>query len=110
MEELKDLRAAIALGSKNGSMVYVDSTEQKEAKRKRFHTTVAKLLYLSTRVRRNIISVISFLCTTVKNHIVEDQKKLVRLLGYLKGTREQVMKMKASGVFMVVVCKFLCTP
>ncbi len=73
-----------------------------EAKKRLFHTAVAKLLYLSKRVRPDIILIIGFLCPRVKAPTKEDWGKLCRLLGYLKGTHKAVMKMKPSGIFKVV--------
>jgi hypothetical protein len=56
-----------------------------------FHTITAKLLYLAKRARPDILTVISFLCTRVKEPTVEDNNKLKHLLGYLHGTRGQVL-------------------
>jgi len=55
-------------------------------KRTLFHSTVAKLLYLSKRARPDIIAVVGFLCTRVKEPSVEDWEKMNKLLGYLEGT------------------------
>jgi hypothetical protein len=57
-----------------------------EAGRKRFHTIVAKLLYLAKRARPDILTAVSFLCTKVTKPIKSDQHKLLRVLGYLKST------------------------
>jgi hypothetical protein len=59
-----------------------------------FHTTVAKLLYLSKRVRPDIILLVGFLCMRVKGPTCKDWTNLCRLLEYLKGTDKMVMKMK----------------
>jgi hypothetical protein len=59
----------------------------------RFHTVVAKLLYLSKRARPDIIATVSFLCTRVKEPMVQDQEKLFHLLGYLQRTKERVLKL-----------------
>jgi hypothetical protein len=56
-----------------------------------FHTITAKLLYLAKRARPDILTVISFLCTRVREQTVEDNHKLKHLLGYLHGTRGQVL-------------------
>jgi hypothetical protein len=56
-----------------------------------FHTITAKLLYLAKRARPDILTVISFLCTRVKEPTVEDNGKLQHLLGYLLGTRGKVL-------------------
>ena len=51
-----------------------------------FHHIVAKLLYISIRVRIDIIPTIAFLCTRVSKSTKEDWEKLRRLLEYLNGT------------------------
>jgi hypothetical protein len=47
---------------------------------------VAKLLYLAKCARPDILMVTSFLCTRVKSLTKLDQKRLLRVLGYLKTT------------------------
>ena len=54
-----------------------------------FHTCTAKLLYLSKRVRPDILLPVSFLCTRVNSPTVEDNEKLNRVLGYLKATKSK---------------------
>ena len=49
-----------------------------------FHSAIAKLLYLSKRVRPEIQFAVSFLCTRVNIATEYDNKKLVRVLQYLK--------------------------
>jgi hypothetical protein len=49
-----------------------------------FHSAIAKLLYLSKRVRPEIQFSISFLCTRVNVATEYDNRKLVRVLQYLK--------------------------
>jgi hypothetical protein len=51
---------------------------------KKFHTMVAKLLYLAKRARPDILMAVSFLCTKVTKPTKEDQKKLVCVMGYIK--------------------------
>jgi hypothetical protein len=67
----------------------------KEAKQ--FHTTVAKLLYLSKRARVDILLAIAFLTTRVKAPATDDQAKLQRVLKYLNGTAEQVMVLQPTA-------------
>jgi len=52
-----------------------------------FHSIVAKLLYLGKRGRPDILLPVEYLCTRVKQPTVEDQKKLERVLGYLRLTK-----------------------
>jgi hypothetical protein len=51
-----------------------------------FHHHVAKLLFASKRARPDLQTGVAFLCTRVKGPDVDDWKKLIRLLGYLKDT------------------------
>ena len=53
--------------------------ELDEAEKKKFHTVVAKLLYLSKRTRADILTAVACLCTRVRYPTKEDQKKLDRL-------------------------------
>jgi hypothetical protein len=52
-----------------------------------FHSRVAKLLYLSKRVRPDILLAISFLATRVQSPDEDDWNKLERTLKYLNKTR-----------------------
>jgi len=56
--------------------------------KKKFHTMVAKLLYLAKRARPDLLTVVSFLCTKVKTPMKRDQSKLLRVLGYLQNTKD----------------------
>ena len=51
-----------------------------------FHHVVAKLLYVSIRARMDLLLAIGFLCTRVSKSTTQDQRKLKRLLEYIKGT------------------------
>ena len=57
-----------------------------------FHSTVAQLLFLSIWMRPNILMMVTFLCTRVKEPDEDDWKKLIRVLGYLNGTRKLFLK------------------
>jgi hypothetical protein len=67
-----------------------------EAERKWFHSTAAKLLYLAKRARPDILTAVIFLCTRVQGATCEDKKKLQRVLGYLKGTAERTLLLRAQ--------------
>lgn len=54
------------------------------AKAKRFHALVAKLLYVSKHGRPDILTAIAFLSTRVTCPTEEDEKKLIRVLNYLQ--------------------------
>jgi len=66
----------------------INATQVKvsEEQRKFFHTHVAKLLYLAKRVRPECLTAVAFLSTRVQACDIDDLAKLVRLLGYVKGT------------------------
>jgi hypothetical protein len=63
---------------------YTSSAALDVGGQKRFHTMVAKLLYLAKRARPDILTAVSFLCTKVTKPTKEDQQKLMRVMGYLK--------------------------
>jgi hypothetical protein len=51
-----------------------------------FHSTIAKLFFLAKQRRPDMLLVVSFLTTRVKKLDSDHWKKLIRVLGYLKGT------------------------
>ena len=71
-------------------------------KRMLFHSIVAKLLYLPKRACPDIISVVGFFYTRVRGPGVEDWEKLSKLLGYLRGMVDFVMRLKPSALFRMV--------
>jgi hypothetical protein len=73
-------KKGVFLVSKSSAAVNLDEKQ-------RFHTVVAKLLYLAKRARPDIITIVSFLCTRVKAPTMEDVEKLEYLLGYLHRTK-----------------------
>jgi hypothetical protein len=77
-----------ALSPCANSLLHVDpdSPPLPFAKARRFHSVVAKLIYLGTRARTDILLALSFLCGRVTCPTEEDEKKLKRLLCYLNGT------------------------
>jgi hypothetical protein len=91
---LKDMKGLVRQslpGTRNVFQVDKDSVLLEAEEASVFHTITAKLLYLAKRARPDILTVISFLCTRVTGPTVEDKAKLDHLLGYLHGTRNQVL-------------------
>jgi hypothetical protein len=84
-------------GNKSMFQVAVDAKELNPEEKKWFHAVTAKLLYLAKRARPDILTAVSFLCTRVQSATVEDAGKLTRVLGYLKGTVERVLYIRAAG-------------
>jgi hypothetical protein len=100
-EEVSDerLRSANTLASN-----YLFKTRQDNGvkltreKAKLFHSTVAKLLFVAKRARPDILLTVSFLTTRVKCPDQDDWKKLMRLLGYLKGTADLYLTLSCSNL------------
>jgi len=84
-------------GTKDTFVVDECSKKLAENDRKDFHSRTAKLLYLAKRARPDILTVAIFLCTRVQGATVEDQRKLMRVLGYLSGTQEATLILRATG-------------
>ena len=63
-----------------------DKNKLLETKEKEFfHSLTAKLLYLSKRVRPDILVAVAFLCKRVQVPTEKDMKKLIRVLQYVRG-------------------------
>ena len=62
-----------------------------------FHNMMAKASYLCKRSRPDIQPTVSFLTTQVKAPDQDDWKKLVRMIGYLKGTKTLVLTLSDNG-------------
>jgi len=67
-----------------------------EAQKTRFHSIVAKLLYVCKRGRPDIQLAIMFLCTRVSKSTKEDWGKLKRVLQYVNGTIDDVLTIGAD--------------
>ncbi len=75
-----------------------------ELDRKKYHSTMQKLLYLSKRARPDILTAVAFHTTRVKTPTLQDQKKLIRVLNYLYGSMNLPLRLSAasgSGVCIV---------
>jgi hypothetical protein len=64
----------------------------------KFHATVAKLLYVATHARADILLTVIFLCTRVAKATTEDRDKLKRLLEYVRGTMELTYTLGADNL------------
>ena len=69
-----------------------------ESEQNKFHTNVAKLLYLMKRARPDILTAVGFLCTQVTRATIQDKLKLRRVLGYLKRTRTKTLHLKIGDL------------
>jgi hypothetical protein len=78
-----------------------DCEKLSEQLREKFHSIVAKLLYVAKRVRPDILTAISFLSRRVRVADMDDWKKLKRLLSYLNGSKH--LKLRLTALSMNVI-------
>ena len=64
----------------------------------KFHTTVAKGLFVAKRARPDIHPTIAVLCTRVREPNISDWNKLIRLMKYLNGTKEKVLTLSVDNL------------
>jgi Reverse transcriptase (RNA-dependent DNA polymerase) len=66
-----------------------------------FHKHVAMILYLAKPARPELLTAVSFLATRVTKCDADDVEKLIRLIRYIRGTREMGMLLwpGVSGIF-----------
>ena len=69
----------------------------------RFHSRVAKILYLAKRARPDTLTTIAFLTTRVKAPTQQDWDKLERLLKYINGTASFGIVLQADKDICVLV-------
>lgn len=71
-----------------------------EVERVEFHRTVAKMLYLAKRARPDCLTAVAYLATRVTKCDEDDQAKLVRLIKYVRATKEHgiVLRVGKGGV------------
>ncbi len=63
-----------------------------------FHHTVAQLLFMAMRARRDIQTAVAFLTTRVKDPDEDDWGKLKRVLKYLNGTKYLKLKLSVESL------------
>ena len=82
--------------SENLFQVQEESPDLPEDQAATFHTFVMKGMFLCKRARQDLLPGIVFLATRVKNPTESDWKKLVRLMNFLKATKDDVARMRAD--------------
>ena len=70
-------------------------------KARQFHHAVAQILFVSTRVRRDVQTAVTFLTTRVKKPDEDDWGKLKRLLRYLRATRHMKLRLSIDNVSFI---------
>jgi hypothetical protein len=63
-----------------------------------FHHTVAQVLFMAARVRRDIQTAVAFLTTRVKNPDKDDWGKLKQMLKYLNGTKYLKLQLSVDNL------------
>ena len=77
------------------------SEQLPEAKRKVFHSCVAKLLYLGKHGRPDILLPVSYLTSRTTLATRSDWEKLRRVLSYLKGTKQLLLTLSIDNLTVV---------
>ena len=72
----------------------VDCDLLSDAQAKVFHTHTATAIYLCTHSRHDIVLTVGELCKRVKAATIEDDKKLDRLICYLRETRDKKLRLQ----------------
>ena len=88
---LKDRKVETSTVPAGENIFSIDSGGKLIENKEGFHTVMAKLLYLSKRVRPDILLAVSFLCTRVNAPNEEDFRKLEKVLGYLSLTKDKAL-------------------
>lgn len=98
-----DVKGKAATPAKEDVFKVDDTSEPLDDElRGEFHTVVAKLLYLTMRVRPDIMVAIIFLTGRVQVATAEDQIKLDRVLRYLNGCRHLGIVLRPTDGDMMV--------
>jgi hypothetical protein len=81
----------------------VDNSQEKVSKEKAqlFHTYVAKTLFLCKRARPDLQTAVAFLCTRVQSCDEDDIKKLIRMLQFLRATKDDYLTLSATSLHNV---------
>ena len=79
-----------------------DSLLLGDKEREKFHSVVAKLLYMAKRARPDILTAVCYLTTRVLKPNEEDRGKLLRVVKYLNGTKDLALRLScgADGVMI----------
>jgi hypothetical protein len=75
-----------------------DQTLLPESESTRLHSGVAKLLYLSTRIRPDIQMAVNYLCTRVNCYTTIDQLRFERILEYLYATMNKTLTLSTYSL------------
>ena len=77
--------------------VRADATPLDNAHRERFHSIMAKILYLAKRVRPDLLVSVAYLIRRVQCSDEDDWNKLCRLVRYIRGSRTLGIRLAGDG-------------
>jgi hypothetical protein len=78
-----------------------DQTKVDEKKAQLFHTYVVKVMFLCKRARPDLQTEVAFLSTRVNSCDEDDYKKLIRMLQFLRATRDELLTLSATSLHNV---------
>ena len=91
-------KKASSPANENLFKVNESSPKLNSAQKDKFHTMVAKGLFVGKRARQEIQTAISFLCTRVQSPTQQDWAKLRRMMRFLNATQEDVLTLECGDV------------
>ncbi len=78
-----------------------DSPLVSEARGLQFHTITAKVLFLCKRARPDLQLAVAFLCTRVQSCNEGDFKKLIRMVQFIRATKDDYLTLSAESLHNV---------
>ena len=81
--EGSDISGVARTPATNGLLDIRDVPAVPEDRRAKFHSLVAKILYLAKRTKPECLTAVSFLATRVTKCTADDEEKLHRLVRYI---------------------------
>lgn len=105
LQEVEKLKSAKTPAAEHLFAVNEKAPKLPQKLKEEFHTTVAKGLFLTKRARPDLQPTIPFLCTRVKSPDQDDWKKLIRLLRYLKETKDMELTLEAADG-EIIICNW----
>lgn len=87
----------------NDKLFRVDDTSKLLDKKRKetFHSFVMKAMFLSQRARPDIQPGVAYLSTRVKNPTESDWIKLLKVLSFLKATKEDILRLEADDTMTI---------
>ena len=93
-----------SMSSRNLFNVDKHSKELEGQKAEDFHTIMAKGLFVSKRARPDIQPPVAYLCTRVSKPTESDWKKMVRMLAFMKQTKDDMLMLESDGSRVITWC------